>query len=168
VLFTSEVARGSYRSSDPKARTDDLAGGKESGGIEYGVDLLLALRTVKGMPDLVDVAVPKNRLGPKDGWRMLLDREASSLVEVESDPDEREEPDGAAALDACVLRIVTEQPSATQAAVRQAARPARDAKVDAALVRLVKQGRLRDDRRGKAHSYQLAEAAQTPEKEGAK
>ncbi len=82
MIATCELNRGAYRSSDPSQRVDDLASFKESGGIEYGLDVALVLRTVAGDADLVDVSMPKNRLGEKRAFRMRLDRFSATFREV--------------------------------------------------------------------------------------
>ncbi len=82
VLVTSELARGAYRSRQSSERIDDLAAAKESGGIEYGVAVLLVLRSVTGDGSLVDVTMPKNRLGPKFEFRLELDPIHATLREV--------------------------------------------------------------------------------------
>jgi hypothetical protein len=64
ILLTSEVSRGSYRSRNGAEQTDDLAAGKESGSIEYGLDVWCVLRSSPGeLGDTVTMTVPKNRIG---------------------------------------------------------------------------------------------------------
>jgi KaiC/GvpD/RAD55 family RecA-like ATPase len=84
VVATTELARGSYRSKNSAEQIDDLAAAKESGGIEYAASMLLVLRSVPGTPDLVDVTVPKNRLGPERApWRFRLDFDRATVAEVD-------------------------------------------------------------------------------------
>lgn len=84
VIATSEVSRGAYRSRNASEQVEDLAAFKESGGVEYGATLCLVLRSVSGEPDLIDVTVPKNRLGPKTGFRMRFDFSRARLTEVDA------------------------------------------------------------------------------------
>lgn len=86
VIATCELSRGSYRSKKVSEQIDDLAAFKESGGIEYGASLALVLRSVRGGGDLVDVAMPKNRLGQRLAWRMEFDRGRASFAEVATPP----------------------------------------------------------------------------------
>jgi replicative DNA helicase len=86
VIATCELARGAYRSQNAADRIDDLAAFKESGGIEYGVTTALVLRSVateNGEEGLVDVTIPKNRLGTKPPFRLRLDSKRASFEEVE-------------------------------------------------------------------------------------
>ena len=83
-IATSELARGSYRSTDAKDRTDDLAAFKESGGIEYGVTTAIVLRSVKDSPNRVEVSMPKNRLGQQLGFVLDLDRDHARFSEIVS------------------------------------------------------------------------------------
>lgn len=91
VLATCEVSRGLYRGgADPKI--NPLAAGKESGAIEYAAEMLLVLTSVAGESDLVDVAVPKNRIGGgKDGFRIKLDRDRCRFEETSIDAPEDQE-----------------------------------------------------------------------------
>lgn len=89
VIVISEMARGAYRTGDREQDTNALAAGKESGAIEYSAALLLALRSVKGEHGLIDVEVPKNRLGSaKPELRLRLDFARASLAEVDRPIDE--------------------------------------------------------------------------------
>jgi KaiC/GvpD/RAD55 family RecA-like ATPase len=63
VLATSEVGRGWYRGGE---KVDPLAAFKESGGIEYALDVGVVLESVKGEVGKVDVWIPKSRLGRAD------------------------------------------------------------------------------------------------------
>ena len=89
VVLVSEMARGAYRSRDAAQNTTALASSKESGAIEYCADVFVALRSVKDEPDLVDVEVAKNRLGPKRDFALKLDRRRAALAETTRDePDD--------------------------------------------------------------------------------
>ena len=93
VLFTSELARGSYRSKRSEDWSEDLAAFKESGGIEYGVDLGVVLRTARGDAALVHGAVPKCRMGRRgDRFALRLDFETATFGVVEND-DHEADPD---------------------------------------------------------------------------
>lgn len=90
VIATCELARGAYRSNNPAERTDDLAAFKESGGVEYGASMAMVLRAVKDQDGLVDVRVPKNRMGTKTPFRLSLDFHSATFREVDV-PDEEDE-----------------------------------------------------------------------------
>lgn len=86
VVLVSEMSRGGY-GGDAKRRTAALASSKESGSIEYRADVLLVLQRLKSDPDVVDVAMPKCRLGEEADFRLKIDRRRASLVEVpKADP----------------------------------------------------------------------------------
>jgi KaiC/GvpD/RAD55 family RecA-like ATPase len=91
VLATCELSRGAYRSQNVADRVEDLAAFKESGGIEYGASTLLVLRSVKGEDDLVDVAMPKNRMGRKLPFRLRLNFRLAEFSEVPLPADESPE-----------------------------------------------------------------------------
>jgi replicative DNA helicase len=86
VIATSEVSRGWYRNS--KDRIDPLAAFKESGGIEYGAGLALAMINVKGQEDLVDVVIAKNRMGQKPPFRLRLNFARARFQEVPIEVDD--------------------------------------------------------------------------------
>jgi KaiC/GvpD/RAD55 family RecA-like ATPase len=82
VIVTTELNRGAYRSKNENDRSEDLASFKESSGIEYAADVALVLRNVAGAPDLVDVSIAKNRLGPRTAFRLRSDRDRATYQEV--------------------------------------------------------------------------------------
>jgi len=85
IEVTSELARGAYRSKVAAERTEPLASFKESGGIEYEADVALVMSSVKGVSNAFDVAIVKNRLGPRAEFRLRLDSETASFTECSSD-----------------------------------------------------------------------------------
>ncbi|MFO0755064.1 MAG: RAD55 family ATPase [Byssovorax sp.] len=87
VVAVSEMVRGGYAGGDASP-TAALAAAKESGSIEFWADVLLALRSARGEPDLSDVEVAKNRLGPRVEVRLRLDRARAALAETERPPAE--------------------------------------------------------------------------------
>ncbi len=92
VIATCELARGSYRSKNASEQIDDLAAFKESGGIEYGVATALVLRSVataEGEANgLVDVTMPKNRLGRKLDFRIQIDHARATFREIQKPTDD--------------------------------------------------------------------------------
>jgi KaiC/GvpD/RAD55 family RecA-like ATPase len=107
VIVTSELARGAYRDNN---EINPLAAFKESGSIEYGVGTALVLRTVDGEPSLIDVAIPKNRIGrsadAKRPFRMRLDFAHATLTEVDLPAQSRTDAAGRAeALEEAVYRV---------------------------------------------------------------
>lgn len=89
VILTSEMARGFYRSKKNEERIDPLAAFKESGGIEYGAALALALVNVSADSDAVDVYVAKNRMGSKPSFRIELDRARARFSVIDRPSDEQ-------------------------------------------------------------------------------
>jgi replicative DNA helicase/DNA-binding transcriptional ArsR family regulator len=93
MFMTSEVGRGSYRSKNGVDQTDDLAAGKESGSIEYGMDVWSVLRVASGDPETITMSISKNRigskaLGPDDLLEFLPDREHCRLRVLGADARE--------------------------------------------------------------------------------
>ncbi len=79
VIATSEMARSNYRGGRDKA-TVALASFKESGGIEYGATVALALVAISD--DLVGVQNVKCRIGRKLPVHLQLDHDRALFVEV--------------------------------------------------------------------------------------
>lgn len=91
VLATCELNRGGYRSQNPSERVDDLAAFKESGGVEYGATMAMVMRSLKDSEGVVDVSVPKNRMGKKKPFRLQLDFTTASFTEGTMPTAEEEE-----------------------------------------------------------------------------
>ncbi len=83
AIATSEMGRHAYRTQQAGEEASDLAAAKESGAIEYSARVLLALRSVAGEPDLVQLRVGKNKHGPSgDEIYLRLDRRKMTLSET--------------------------------------------------------------------------------------
>lgn len=87
VLATSELNRGSYRSRDASQNGTDLAAFMGSNAIEYGADLALLMKSVKGDSALVDVDVAKCRLGQMKPFRLQINHVNARLDEVPREDD---------------------------------------------------------------------------------
>jgi hypothetical protein len=85
AMATSELGRGSYRSSDPAQQTSALASGKWSGAIEYSARVFVALRSVANEQDLLELELAKNKHGPHDKLHVRIDRRSQTLTSVEYD-----------------------------------------------------------------------------------
>lgn len=101
AVATSEMNRGAYRTVQAADDANDLASAKESGAVEYSARVLVALRSVRGEPDLVELRLAKNKHGP--AWRdaddslfLKLDRRRMRLEPA----DAPERPDPAQVRDA--------------------------------------------------------------------
>jgi replicative DNA helicase len=89
-LATSEMNRSAYRNGNGTDQ-NDMASGAESRAIEYLARVLVTLRSVKDEPDLVEVAIPKNKHGRSgENFFLRIDRKRMTLFESEgpSAPDE--------------------------------------------------------------------------------
>ena len=84
VVLTSEVNRSWYRAKKEEDRASDLAAFAEA-RIEFSGDVLLTLRAMDDDPDMVDLRIPKNRLGTRKGFLMRLDRERARFDVVDGD-----------------------------------------------------------------------------------
>lgn len=96
VLATSEVPRSFYAKRDDQI--DPLAAFKESGSIEYALDVALVLQSVKDENGRTDVFIPKNRIAPpKDSeapafrFAIDFDRARANEVPIPMDGDEADE-----------------------------------------------------------------------------
>jgi replicative DNA helicase len=84
MVYTSEVNRSWYRAKREEDRASDLAAFAEA-RIEFSGDVLVTLRSLDEDPDLVEVRIPKNRLGTRKGFLMRLNRERARFDEVDGD-----------------------------------------------------------------------------------
>lgn len=85
ALATSEMGRHAYRSTKDSEDASDLAAAKESGAIEYSARVLLALRSVVGESDLVQLRIGKNKHGPSGEEIFLrLDRRRMQLAQTDA------------------------------------------------------------------------------------
>ncbi len=84
VLATSETNRGWYRAKREEDRSSDQAAFAEA-RLEYWADVALTLRARDDDSGLVDIRVPKNRLGDKTPLVLRLDRARSRFEAVEGD-----------------------------------------------------------------------------------
>ena len=87
VVATSEMNRAAYKSKKAEDQVTDMAAGKESGAIEFSARVLLALRSVPGASDVVELRVAKNKHGAdhrpdQDGIFMRVDRARQTLTEA--------------------------------------------------------------------------------------
>jgi KaiC/GvpD/RAD55 family RecA-like ATPase len=82
MILTSEVNRSWYRSRKEEDRSSDLAAFAEA-RVEFSADVLLTLRSLDDDPDLVEVRIPKNRLGTRQGFLLRLNRERARFDEVD-------------------------------------------------------------------------------------
>lgn len=87
AVATSEMNRGAYRTVDAAETTNDMAAGKESGAIEFSARLLLALRSVRGESDMLEMRVAKNKHGPSGGRIFLRIDRRHMIVSETSAPD---------------------------------------------------------------------------------
>lgn len=85
LIYSSEMNRAWYRAKREEDRASDLAAFAEA-RIEFAGDVLLAMRASEEDPDLVDVRIPKNRLGHRVGFLLRLDRKRALFTPVDGDP----------------------------------------------------------------------------------
>jgi KaiC/GvpD/RAD55 family RecA-like ATPase len=84
VVLISEMPRAAYANRGSSAERDPIAGGKESGGIEFRSDLQLTLKPVQGQRGFVDLSVDKNRITPVKhvSLRLRQDWDSAAFSEV--------------------------------------------------------------------------------------
>ncbi len=85
VVYISETNRAWYRSKKDEDRVADLAAFAEA-RLEFSGDTLLLLRASEEDPDLVEIRVPKNRLGHRTPFLLRLDRKRACFEAVAEDP----------------------------------------------------------------------------------
>lgn len=93
-IATSEMNRTAYRSVEDAEKAEDMATAKESGAIEYSARVLLALRSVAGEADMVELRIAKNKHGPRgERIHLKLDRRLQTLTESKPPEELHEEAD---------------------------------------------------------------------------
>jgi KaiC/GvpD/RAD55 family RecA-like ATPase len=85
TIYTSEVNRGWYRNRKVEDRSTDLAAFAEA-RIEFSGDTLLLLRANDEDPDLVEIRIPKNRLGTRQPFFLRMQQQRSLFAVVDGDP----------------------------------------------------------------------------------
>jgi len=122
VLYTSEVNRSWYRARKEEDRASDLAAFAEA-RIEFSADVLLTMRSLDDDPDLVEVRIPKNRLGARSGFLLRLNRERARFTEVDGDPRQDVQDVAltrrAEEATATLLRALTEHPGLTRGQLQE-------------------------------------------------
>lgn len=114
TMATSEMSRIAYRSVESAESTNDMAAAKESGAIEYGARVMVALRNAKDHGDLIQARVVKNKHGsswPREEGEFYLriDRLAQQLSDAEA-PKSAPKPQKANADVENVFRVILNNP----------------------------------------------------------
>ncbi len=150
VVFTSELARGAYRSKQTADQIEDLAAFKESGAIEYQGHVLLVLRTAKGDAALTHVSIPKNRTGTKGEFGLRFDFETATFTPEDiADDGDSARLDEFDALCDRVLEVVRQNPGISGRRVRVEV-GAKAQGVYAALEKLEANGAIRNTAKGRS------------------
>jgi KaiC/GvpD/RAD55 family RecA-like ATPase len=88
VIVISEVSRAFYNGSQKRIEKEHvLSAGKESGGIEFGIDLLIGLVRGKTDEDAIELVVAKCRLGREPRFWLKWNRDRARLDEID-EPDQ--------------------------------------------------------------------------------
>lgn len=159
VVLTSEVNRSWYRSRKEEDRAADLAAFAEA-RIEFVGDVLLAMRASDEDPELVDVRIPKNRLGDRRPMLLRLDRARARFAEV---ADGTVQPGRDAALKrkadeatASILRALDEHQELSRSQLWDVVQGSREA-FNVALGDLKAAGIVVPEARGRSMLYRRAE-----------
>jgi hypothetical protein len=159
VVYTSEVNRSWYRSRKEEDRTSDLAAFAEA-RIEFSADVLLTMRAMDEDPDLVEVRIPKNRLGTRQGFLLRLDRSRARFAEVDGQAAEATR--SAAEVKrvdeavADILQALRDTPGLTRAQLLSVV-GIKKATFNAAMQAARKAGTVRLEKAGRALLHYLAE-----------
>jgi KaiC/GvpD/RAD55 family RecA-like ATPase/DNA-binding transcriptional ArsR family regulator len=159
VVYTSEVNRAWYRSRKEEDRASDLAAFAEA-RIEFSADVLLTMRTDDADPLLVDVRIPKSRIGSRTPLLLRLDVNRASFSALEGDP--REATRNAAEsqkmdeTNAKILRKLKEHPGLARTQLQESVSVRRETFVKA-LQTLLDSGIVTKKQEGRSVRYYLAE-----------
>lgn len=86
VVVISEVGRGFYNGSQKRIEKEHvLAAAKESGGVEFGVDLLMGLVRSKLDENQIELVIAKCRIGREPRFWLKWDRDRAKFDEI-ADP----------------------------------------------------------------------------------
>lgn len=124
VLFTSEVSRGWYRSKREEERSADLAS-FAGARLEYWADVCVTLRGREDESGVVDLKIPKNRLGFRTPFVLALDQKRALFVPAEDTPGAAEAAEAEArqkVIDKAVegiLQALAQTPDLTRAQLAQ-------------------------------------------------
>ncbi len=167
TVATCEMNRGAYRTveaSDAAREAGDLASAKESGAVEYSARVMLALRSVKGAADRIEVHVAKNKHGPRGGLQLYLALDRHRMVLTDADaPDAPDESDRKVSeargrlleVAAAVVEVLSAQPGIgtvkLRAAVRAKLGHCTDGDTDAAVELLGRAVTCTPGKRGALH-----------------
>lgn len=156
VIVISETRRSFYSGDKPITKDDVLSAAKESGGVEYGADLIAGMVRDKVDEDLVELVVAKCRFGQEPRFRLRWDRRHATLAELEPEAQARavSQAQKQTTHDARrtsireeVYALIERRPGRTRAEVRAALKKGRNA-VYGAIDELVSDGRITEERNG--------------------
>lgn len=158
VLATSETNRGFYRAKRDEDRVSDQAAFAEARA-EYWADVALTMRARDDNSDLVDIHVPKNRLGPKTRLVLRLDRERARFAEVDPEAAATEDPAHDRTVEEArerILRELTRQPGLSRSQLYECVRGMK-AIFNEALDRVKTAGIVTAEPHGRSVLYRLTE-----------
>jgi hypothetical protein len=145
IVLLSELSRAAYKFRG-ESQVEDIAAGKESGGIEYAVTALTLIRSVPKSDGLVRVTMPKSRLGRVEEFALRQSYVRALFEPAElpgGGPEEGDDPETAWE-DLCeaVYKCIKDNPGIGGAAPISARLQRRKADVAAALVDLTTANRI--------------------------
>jgi KaiC/GvpD/RAD55 family RecA-like ATPase/biotin operon repressor len=156
VIVVSETRRGFYSGDKPIAKEDVLSAAKESGGVEYGADLVLGLVRDRVDEDLVQLIVAKSRCGQEPRFSLRWDRRYATLTELEPEAEARARQDREdktshderrESLREAVYELVERRPGLTRTQLRAVLKKGRVA-VNEAIDELSAEGRIVEQKNG--------------------
>lgn len=145
LVLLSELGRVAYRTNQAPEEIDLLSAFKETGSLEYSMDLGVVLLSQKGEPDTVRAVIPKCRMGRKGEFGLLLDRARATFTATDAPSAATTDDAAIDALADVVIAWLRANPGSTTREVRAAVR-GNDGRKLAALERLARHGALRDGR----------------------
>lgn len=134
IIVISEVSRAFYNGTAKRIEREHvLSAAKESGGIEFGVDLLIGLVRSAQDEELVELVVAKCRIGREPRFFLRWDRDRAQLEDARAEEATDEQLDAQEAqrtleLRQRILKAVVRRPGLSKAEIRD------DVKVQRALV----------------------------------
>jgi KaiC/GvpD/RAD55 family RecA-like ATPase/biotin operon repressor len=156
VIVISETRRSFYGGGKPITKDDVLSAAKESGGVEFGADLIAGMVRDKVDENLVELLVAKCRFGQEARFSLRWDRRYATLTELEPEAEARARQDREdktshderrESLREAVYELVERRPGLTRTQLRAVLKKGRVA-VNEAIDELSAEGRIVEQKNG--------------------
>lgn len=146
IVVISEVSRAFYNGTAKRIEREHvLSAAKESGGVEFGVDLLVGLVRSSKEEDLCELVVAKCRIGREPRFWLQWNRDRARFEDTRGEPDEEAEVEAANTksleLRQRILKTLIQKPGLNKGELREEIGVAR-ATVFRVVAEMINEGQL--------------------------